>query len=212
MPDPVRLPLADAARMLGTTPDTLRKKIKRGHLQATRDNTGRLMVWIEPPTESGQESSRPAVVQTGQVDSLASQESSLVQSLREHIETLKAQLDHERAERAEERTRLRAAMDREHDQATQADARVHNMADHLDRLRRDYALDQAERRIAEAEIERLSAELERARRPWWRRLFSRWSMAPDWIDRLLADPDAPMDMIMPVVYSEGLDGVGSGYV
>jgi hypothetical protein len=32
-------------------------------------------------------------------------------------------------------------------------------------------------------------------------------MAPDWINRLLADPDAPMDTIMPTVYSEGLDAV-----
>jgi hypothetical protein len=28
-------------------------------------------------------------------------------------------------------------------------------------------------------------------------------VAPDWIDRLLADPDAPMDAIMRVVYSKG---------
>ena len=31
--------------------------------------------------------------------------------------------------------------------------------------------------------------------------------APDWIERLLADPDVPMDTIMPTVHSEGLDAV-----
>ena len=32
-------------------------------------------------------------------------------------------------------------------------------------------------------------------------------MAPDWIERLLADPDAPIDTIMPTVHGEGLDAV-----
>jgi hypothetical protein len=32
-------------------------------------------------------------------------------------------------------------------------------------------------------------------------------MMPDWIERLLADPDAPIDAIMPTVYSQGLGAV-----
>src|SRR3954453_23517455 len=107
MTEPVRMLLADAARLLGTTPDALRKKVKRGQMLAVRDNAGRLLVWVDSPAEPGQVSSRPAVVQArqaGQVDGLASQESTLVQSLRDHIETLKAQLGGTRKERERVRT------------------------------------------------------------------------------------------------------------
>jgi hypothetical protein len=147
MPNPVRMPLAEAARLLGTTPDALRKKIKRGHLQATRDNTGRLMVWINPPTEGGQESSRLAIVQAGQVDGLASQESSLVQPLRYHITTLKEQLA------------------RTEGHADEARRRADDLADRLAAVER-------ERQADHAELGRLRAELEMVRAlPWWRRLL-----------------------------------------
>src|SRR3954447_23465012 len=122
MTEPVRMLLADAARLLGTTPDALRKKVKRGQMLAVRDNAGRLLVWVDSPAEPGQVSSRPAVVQArqarqarqaGQVDGLASQESTLVQSLRDHIETLKTQLaetrqdaDRQRADHAAELERI----------------------------------------------------------------------------------------------------------
>jgi hypothetical protein len=115
MTEPVRMPLTEAARLLGTTPDALRKKVKRGQLQAVRDNTGRLLVWIDPPAETGQMSSRPAVVQarqTGQMDGLASQESTLVQSLRDHIETLKAQLAETRQERERDHSNHAAELER----------------------------------------------------------------------------------------------------
>jgi excisionase family DNA binding protein len=44
MADPVRMTLAEAAQALNTTPDALRKKIRRGTLKAARDNAGRLLV------------------------------------------------------------------------------------------------------------------------------------------------------------------------
>jgi hypothetical protein len=115
MTEPVRMLLADAARLLGTTPDALRKKVKRGQMLAVRDNAGRLLVWVDPPAEPGQVSSRPAVVQArqaGQVDGLASQESTLVQSLRDHIETLKAQLAETRQERERDRADHAAELER----------------------------------------------------------------------------------------------------
>ena len=40
-------PLKDAALELGSTVTALRKRAKRGGLQLTRDNTGRLLVWLE---------------------------------------------------------------------------------------------------------------------------------------------------------------------
>src|SRR3954471_3708535 len=112
MTEPVYLLLADAARLLGTTPDALRKKVKRGHMQAVRDNAGRLLVLVDPSAEAGQMSSRPPVVQAGQVDALASQESILVQSLRDYLETLKAQLAETRQERERDRADHAADLER----------------------------------------------------------------------------------------------------
>jgi hypothetical protein len=155
MTEPVRLPLAEAARLLGTTVDALRKKVKRGHLQAVRDNAGRLLVWVDAPPPGGQVSSLSSHVQAGRLDGLASQESTPVQPLRDYVETLKAQLA--RAEVLADAARQRAD----------------DLADRLAAAERERAVDQTARAVAEAEVSRLRAELERERRPWWHRLMGR---------------------------------------
>jgi hypothetical protein len=53
MADPVRMTLADAARALNTTPDALRQKIKRGKVQAVRDNSGRLKWTVDGVGQPG---------------------------------------------------------------------------------------------------------------------------------------------------------------
>jgi chromosome segregation ATPase len=154
----------------------LRKKVKRGQLQAVRDNTGRLLVWVDPPAEPGQVSSRPAVVQAGQVDALASQESALVQSLRDHIETLKGLLiaEVERTQIARDEVQ-EARADADHAKADQVRmARdVSMMFDELKALADRHAEMHSDRARLQADVERLAAELEQARRPWWRRLVGR---------------------------------------
>jgi hypothetical protein len=198
MNEPVCMPLADAARLLGTTPDALRKKVKRGQLQAVRDNTGRLLVWVDPPAEPGQVSSRPAWTAGGRLDGLASQESTLVQSLRDHIETLKAQLAETRQERERDRAghaaeleriekRLIEERDATRDEAQEARAEADQAKADQVRMARDVAVmfDElkamadrhaemhGDRARLQADVERLTAELEQARRPWWRRLIGR---------------------------------------
>jgi chromosome segregation ATPase len=110
--EPVRMPLADAARALGTTPDALRQKIKRGKLQAVRDNTGRLMVWVDADAILAVEvSSRSVGVQSKQLN----ESSGHVKSLEDHVKSLTARLevadrqtDQQRADHKAELERLRA--------------------------------------------------------------------------------------------------------
>ena len=161
MTEPVRLPLAEAARLLGTTADALRKKVKRGHLQAVRDNAGRLLVWVNVPAAGGQVSSLSSHVQAGRLDGLASQESTLVQSLRDHIETLKGLL-------IAEVERTQAARDEAQEARAEAD---HAKADQV-RMARDVSVMFDElKALADKHAElhadraRLQAELAR---PWWR--------------------------------------------
>src|SRR3954452_25146915 len=49
-PATVRLSVADAAARLGISTDTVRRKLKRGQLQAKRDNQGQW--WIEVPADA----------------------------------------------------------------------------------------------------------------------------------------------------------------
>jgi hypothetical protein len=194
MTEPVRMPLADAARLLRTTPDALRKKVKRGQMLAVRDNAGRLLVWVDPPAEPGQVSSRPAVVQArqaGQVDGLASQESTLVQSLRDHIETLKAQLAETRQERERDRAdhaaeleriekRLIEERDATRDEAQEARADAdYAKADQVRMARSVATMFDELKALADRHAElhadraRLQVELEQARRRWWHRWVKR---------------------------------------
>jgi hypothetical protein len=160
------MPLADAARALGTTPDALRQKIKRGKLQAVRDNTGRFLVWVDPDALSAIEvSSRSVGVKSEQPNDLSSH----VKSLEEHVKSLtarlevadrqtdqlradhKAEIDRMQAAHAAELERARLDVDRAHDDAKVMIEQMKDLTDRLDRLHRDRAADLA--------------------RPWWRKLW-----------------------------------------
>jgi chromosome segregation ATPase len=183
--EPVRMPLADAARALGTTPDALRQKIKRGKLQAVRDNTGRLLVWVNSDTIPAAEvSSRSVDVQSEQLNDLSGH----VKSLEDHVKSLTARLEvadrlqtahaAEVARLIEDRTRLqdelqKARIEADHTKADQVRmARdVAKMFDELRALTDHHAKLHADRARLQADVDRLAAELEQARRPWWRRLI-----------------------------------------
>jgi hypothetical protein len=174
------MPLADAARALGTTPDALRQKIKRGKLQAVRDNTGRLLVWVDPDTMSSTEvSSRLVSVQPEQPND----PSSHVKSLEDHVKSLTVRLEVGDRQADQLRADHQAELDRLH--AAHA-AELERIRDELERSRLD-----ADRWREDAERERqhsralsehgvdLANRLDRLHRervadlarPWWRRLW-----------------------------------------
>jgi chromosome segregation ATPase len=191
--------LADAARALGTTPDALRQKIKRGKLQAVRDNTGRLMVWVDadviPAVEA---SSRSVSVQSGQLNEPSGHVRSLeghVKSLTARLEVADRQADQQRADHKVELERLRAAhaADLERVEARLIEERAklqdelqearteanHAKGDQV-RMARDVATMFDEMKaVADkhaalyADRARLESELESARRRWWHRWFKR---------------------------------------
>jgi hypothetical protein len=94
--EPIRLGIADAAVRLGVSPDTVRRRVKRGQLEALRDNTGKLWVTLSadlalapPPLHT-----QPAAYAPMQHD-----QSSLVDELRSHVASLRNELDLAHAER-----------------------------------------------------------------------------------------------------------------
>jgi hypothetical protein len=52
---PTWLPLAEASQRLGITVDALRKRARRGLVEARRGNDGRIVVLVSDQTASGQE-------------------------------------------------------------------------------------------------------------------------------------------------------------
>ena len=47
MPDGEWLTYTEAARRLGTTPDAIRQRVKRGQMRGSRGNDGRPRVWVD---------------------------------------------------------------------------------------------------------------------------------------------------------------------
>ena len=92
----VRLGIAQAATQLGVSPDTIRRRVKRGQLEAIRDNTGKL--WISLPADPAKAGARvprqPAAYAPTREDQVE-----LVQELRSHIASLRSELERSHQER-----------------------------------------------------------------------------------------------------------------
>jgi uncharacterized coiled-coil protein SlyX len=164
MTDSVPLTYKELAERLGISPDSARIKAKRRKWAVIPGNHPsepvRVLVPVavlegeRSPERSGGERSGGALPNsTGEIS-----------ALRAHVETLKEQLARAQAERESDQHHSRALTDR------------------LDQLHRDHtataaelARVQAEHRAIvtqhQAEVDRLCAELEQVRQPWWRRLI-----------------------------------------
>jgi hypothetical protein len=93
----VRLCIADAAARLGVSPDTVRRKLKRGQLRAQRDNHGQW--WVEVPADAkpGEPMQRAAYEPTPDPSA------ALVEELRSQISRLRTDLDAAYAREAAEK-------------------------------------------------------------------------------------------------------------
>jgi excisionase family DNA binding protein len=94
--DPIRVGVADAAMRLGVSADTIRRRIKRGQLSASRDNTGKLWLVL---TDDPAKASAPLPMQPAAYAPTHMEQSGLVAELREHVASLRSELDHAHAER-----------------------------------------------------------------------------------------------------------------
>jgi hypothetical protein len=166
MTDGEWLTYTEAARRLGTTPDAIRQRAKRGQMQGTRGNDGRPRVWT---------AARPNGQATEQSpDSPNRTESGQVRALQDHIETLKgllaAEVERTQAARDEAREARAEADHAKADQMRMArDVAV--MFDELKALADRYSELHSDRARLQSDVDRLIAELEQARRPWWRRML-----------------------------------------
>jgi excisionase family DNA binding protein len=160
------LTVGEAARVLGVSDEAVRQKAKRRTLRSMKGNDGRLRVLIDTSSTQDQPTGdRPKTNQdnTGEIN-----------ALQEHVQTLREQLEQQRADHVAERERLnleidrgrlnveriRGELDRERDHAR-------DLADRLDMAHREHGNEAAQLR---QQIDGLRTELAR---PWWRRLIGR---------------------------------------
>jgi len=105
-PATVRLSVADAAARLGISTDTVRRKLKRGQLQAKRDNQGQW--WVEVPADA-----RPAEpMQRAAYEPKPDADARLVEELRIQVKRLGVDLDAAYARETAERERHAAEIAR----------------------------------------------------------------------------------------------------
>lgn len=123
MPQPVLMLLADAARQLGTTPDAVRQRIKRGTLRGVKGNDGRMRVYLDPDqtrldaTDQQPTTDRPnAQLDDRPDDRTPTDQTELVTELRRQVERLEAELRRQdelhRAERTDLLNQLQADRNR----------------------------------------------------------------------------------------------------
>jgi hypothetical protein len=91
----VRVPVEEAARLLGIEKGSVKKRIQRGKLRSEKDSKGRIWVYLNgSETVHGESGDRSETVWDSKLD-----------DLREQIRYLREQLDREREARTEERRR-----------------------------------------------------------------------------------------------------------
>ena len=141
-----RVSITDAAARLNVSVDSIRRRIRRGDLTATRDNRGQWWLDLaddvspEPPHLSVEERLAPLGVAPAQQEPMQpAPDLALTDALRAHVAELSGRLEQA------ERERDQARQERE-------DARVRAAG-------------------AEGEVRALREALEEARRPAWRRWF-----------------------------------------
>ena len=163
------LPLAEASQRLGVTVDSLRKRVRRGHVMARKGNDGRVLVHV-PVQPDGQPTAGrwPADGEAGLDDGLA-----------EELAAARADVERWRVLAGQREVALARVEELAKAAAELASVQVQAARRETDQARREVELAARahEQLLAElrqvleherARGDRLEAEL---RRPWWRRLI-----------------------------------------
>ena len=161
MSDGEWLTYTEAARRLGTTPDAIRQRVKRGQMQGSRGNDGRPRVWVDAHPD-GQVTELSPDKSPNSPNRTESDLSGQIKALEDHIETLKGLLIAE----VERTQTARAEADAAKSDQVRMARDVTVMFEDLRAMADRYAELHADRG-------RLRAELEQARRRWWHRWFKR---------------------------------------
>lgn len=182
---PSWLGLADAARCVGLSKRTLRRRIDAGELSAELRRQGALEVWMVQAAEltrwadaTGQalqvpDDLRQAVTEGGSAPAASAAQGATDAAghdrLRQDLAATAAELAATKA--------LLAAVEAERDRVWAHVQQITPMLpaarQEVDEARRELAQERQERAALAATVDKLAQELAQARQPWWRRIFTR---------------------------------------
>jgi chromosome segregation ATPase len=189
MADKEWMTYSQVAARLGVTSDAVRHRARKEAWSRQEGNDGKIRVLIDPEalpgipprnrSESASESDSDSRLNEAIVHRNSAPDSDReIRRLEDHLQTLRDQIDRQQTDHGAELDRLRDELkrarldidraredlDRERQHSHAMFDQLKDMADRVDRLHREHATGQME-------LGRLRAELEQARRPWWRRLI-----------------------------------------
>jgi hypothetical protein len=159
--------LTEAAELTGATVETIRQRIKRRKLHAVKGNDGRVRVRLTDADIAALKTSQPTSQPTSQLTGQPVKDSSAIKALEAHVQTLREQLEQQRADHLTERQALRDENNRLRDGLSVERDHGRELAGKLDTAHRAHGDEAARLR---QEIAALRTELAR---PWWRRLIGR---------------------------------------
>lgn len=176
---PAWLTLTDAARCVGLSKRTLKRRIDDGALSGELRRQGEQDVWMVQAAElqrwaeaAGQALQVPQDLRQSEAETTApdTTDAAEVDRLRQHIAATEARL-----EDAKERMKdLQAERDWLRDQVDKILPMLPAAQEKADEARQIAAQEQRQREATEAEADRLRQELEQERqRSWWQRIFAR---------------------------------------
>lgn len=168
-----RVTVAEASEILGITAEAVRTRIKRGKLDSVKDppdRTGTVYVLLEA------DQTRPNIDPTPQGQDRTTDQTELVETLREQVAYLQgviATRDQELALRAEEIRRRDTALEREQQLAAMFADRLQVLEAPTSPLETPEAPEPAEEQQGRGEPHSATGDAQEAvsRRPWWRRVF-----------------------------------------
>jgi chromosome segregation ATPase len=175
--------LSEAAELTGATVEAIRQRIRRGTLHAIKGNDGRVRTRLTEADIAALKAARPSGQPSERPSGRHDEDSSAIKALESHIETLREELmrERQRAGTTDAHARdLAVRLEALTDKLDQAHRDRQAESERRARLEMDMAglsseLEQERARIAdlkaegELQVERLTAELNEARRPWWKR-------------------------------------------
>jgi hypothetical protein len=93
--------LSEAGSLLGIAPNSVRSRYKSGKLRGERDNEGRIWVWLDPSAAPSKLGSKAKASNS----SIAGSKAAEFEALKDHVSTLKQQLQEANAQLADLRPR-----------------------------------------------------------------------------------------------------------
>jgi hypothetical protein len=171
------LSYADAAKVLGMTPESVRPRARREHWRKQLGNDGKALILVPsdtdriPPGDTADDAPAPRPVRRPESDTALAVLQARLSEVEARASDLRADVERERSERLQERERANRLTDEVASLARQLAAAIHEAGSRENDLRNQIAKAKEASALDRVRADAASSELIAWKaRPWWRRL------------------------------------------